>query len=574
MGPDRWGQIERICHDALDRASGERAAFLDRACAGDDALRAEVESLLACNTAAGDFLNRPALEEEARAMAHDASAAAAEPGQVLSHYRILRKLDEGGMGAVYEAEDVRLGRRVALKLLAAGSMPAAHAAERFALEARAASALNHPNICAVFDIGEWNGQPFLVMELLDGHTLRTVVDGRPLAIPRLLEIAIQIADALDAAHQQGILHRDIKPGNLFLTPRGQAKVLDFGVAKMLPARTDGKAARNLTLPGGTVGTVAYMSPEQARGEELDARTDVFSLGVVLYELATGQPAFAGNTSAVIFHAILELTPPSPAALNAAVPARLEEIICRAMEKDREKRYGSAAELRNDLKALQLRIESGQAVAASEAARSRARRFLWPALAALAATFAALWIWLPSLSIRPAPHLQNVPFTSLPGRELDPAFSPDGNTLVFVWDGGNTGVFRLYAQLIGESAAAPLTRGPDDRSPAWSPDGRFIAFARRASGKVEILTVPLFGGPERSLGETRPSADPPGLAWSPDGKFLAVVDKPAGEPDGIFLLSVQTGEKKRLTWAPAPAIDSQPAFSPDGRTLSFARWAAA
>jgi serine/threonine protein kinase len=502
-------------------------------------------------------------------------------GLTVSHYKIREKLGGGGMGVVYLAEDSRLERLVAIKFLPPAYFENDQAVKRFQREAKAAAALNHPHICTVYDIGEYESQPYLVMEHLEGETLKHRLAKGPLPTTESLKLSVQIADALQEAHQKGIIHRDVKPANIFVTKRGDAKVLDFGLAKHIgkQAGFEEDLSTALTSAGSTLGTLTYMSPEQVKGEVLDVRTDIFSLGVVVYEMVTGVHPFR-RKSLMETAAAIQIESPVPlSTYNENVPELLQHTVAKMLIKDPEQRYQVIHEVRTNLQ--QLGEDSGRLLSADSKTRDQTdpkRRVLWVGLAivVIVVVVGALTRlpFFSGLQDTPVTELEPIPLTSYPGEERQPAFSPDGSQVAFTWNGPRQENFDIYIKVIGSEEPRRITMDPAvDGSPVWSPDGQQIAFLREtSSGNSNVRLISPNGGPERVLAAVA-TAPFHGLTWSPDGRNFAVRDRPSpAEPPGIFLLNSETGEKRRLTFPPSDSEfgDWMPTFSPGGGTVAFLR----
>jgi eukaryotic-like serine/threonine-protein kinase len=561
MEPERWRRVESLYHSALKVATDQRARFLRSECQDDDELRKEIESLLSYEDSAADFIESPAFTIAAKLVAEDSTNQLAGPAVdtvISQRFRILEKLGGGGMGVVYRAEDTKLRRLVALKFLPTELSRDPQALERFQREAYTASALNHPNICTVHDVDEFQGQPFIAMELLEGHTIESLIAGKPLATPELLDLAIQICNGLEAAHARGIVHRDIKPSNVFVTARGQGKILDFGLAKlqesetadevqipMPQSQTDDEIISNLTLTrtGVAIGTAGYMSPEQIRGEKLDARTDVFSFGLVLYEMATGCRAFVGESGPVLHTAILEQNPTPARELNPAVPSKLEAIINKALEKNREQRYQRVTEMSAALGILKDEMAPGN--------RFRRWTFAAAAIATLLIGGAIFWsVRYGPTSTQGFPDIKlqqltdNAPENPVSGGNI----SPDGRYLAY------TDTRGIHIKLIGSEEVQNVPQ-PDGlknsdvlweigfNGPPWFPDSkRFLVHSHpptETPNQWSALTssvwlVSVLGGPPRKIRDQVNA-----YSVSPDGSWIAFT-KPQGQgyegQMGIWLMA--------------------------------------
>ena len=587
MNSERWKQIEQVYYSVLASPPAHRTAVLDEACSDDHDMRREVESLLDAREQAESFLSSADLRSH---IAELASEQHLPVGHKLGHYRIVSAIGSGAMGEVYLARDTSLDRQVALKILPARFTRDAERVARFRREAKMASALNHPNIITVYEIGETSETWFIAAEFIEGVTLRERLTAGRMDLQEVLGIAIQCAIALGGVHQAGIVHRDIKPENIMVKPDGMVKVVDFGLARIRePGRESDVEA---TQAGALIGTPRYMSPEQARGQKLDARTDIFSLGVVLYEMATSQPAFPGRSTAEVFAALLASVSRPPSECAEGIPNDFDAIVSRALASDREVRYQTMEEFASDLQDFQQRpyqfqqkrdrrptpiqaqsIKKNTAVSPS---KRRAQRGMIIAATAFAVGLLLAWYLRTPTShgAKEASTLGIVPLTSFAGYKDFGSFSPDGTRIAFSWNGGEGGSGgkqerNIYIKTIGPDEPIRLTFAPEDeRLPAWSPDGRSIAFCRMLASepgptRYAIDVVPALGGQERKIAEGGA-----GISWSPDSQTLALANLSA-QSRGISLLSLETGQRRELT-RPGPYVDNLPSFSPDGRWIAFTR----
>jgi Tol biopolymer transport system component/serine/threonine protein kinase len=593
MIPDRWTDVFAVFDAALAASSAERDALLARECGDNARLREKVESLLAAHREAEGFLSSAALRAQGTTDPAAPAPGALVPGTLLGAFEIERFVGAGGMGEVYRARDTRLDRHVAIKVLPREAAADPRGRARCTYEARAIARLSHPHICALHDFGHHEGIDFLVMEFLDGETLASRLRNGPMSIADAVRIAIQIAEALAAAHAEGIVHRDLKPANVMLVDgrpgrvaRPEAKLLDFGLAVFhaasLPEAAGTPATRAGSVTRGTIaGTPQYMAPEQVRGEEADPRTDIFAFGSVLYEMLARHPPFSGGTADEIMSAVLDADPPklSTRRPRSWLPTRtalrkLEKIIGRCLEKEPDLRFTSVNEVRLELE----RIASVRGYGTARIDRGSGKLLAGGVALVTSAVCVVAWsLWPRETAERASPPMRVVQLTALNGLETGPMFSPDGKQVAFSWNGEREDNYDIYVKTIGSSDVRRLTTDPAvDTFPVWSPDGHQIAFLRdHPGGGTVIHAVVSSGGGERKLSDFRIGGGGSArIAWSPDGR--AVVGRPDLAEDvarnglwALYLIPLDGGAPRRLTGSTAPDIDMAPAFSPDGRSLAYA-----
>ena len=599
MTPDRWARIDKLLDEAMELPVSERSTFLDAVCGEDRDLRNEVESLLAAHQKAEEkFLDRPALDLAALRLAKETGSSLI--GQTLGHYSVLSALGVGGMGEVYLARDMKLDRKVALKLLQQQYTSDAARIRRFEREARAASALNHPNIITIYEIDQIESRHFIAAEFVDGKTLRELLSGGRIAAKDAVEIAIQAASALSAAHRVGIVHRDIKPENVMWRRDGYVKVLDFGLVKLIEQsgaleRTNASEGDiGKTNPGAVLGTVRYMSPEQALGQEVDSRSDLFSLGVVLYELLTGAPPFKGAQPAGVLDAIVHYNAAPLTQIRPDLHSELERIVGRALEKDRDLRYQTANDLRADLKRLQRDLDSSLRVAGASKSGARTAPAApispifegatssvgWKLKGPLAATAMVLLILLVAAvtviwrlwtgektQASPWGNATQMQITDFPGEELFPSLSPNGKEIVFARR-NTDGNLDIWRQHVGGSKADNLTpdHHDDDTQPAFSPDGGLIAFrSEREGGGIYVMGA----SGESPVCLTRGLAFHP--TWAPGGKEVIFTEEIIGDPRnrGLGPRKLWAVNTKTLERRPIADHDiAQPSWSPNGHRIAY------
>ncbi|MEP7148133.1 MAG: protein kinase [Acidobacteriota bacterium] len=601
--PERWQEAKDILYSALEMEPGPRAYFLDERCGDDLELRKEIESLIAAHSEAGGRLESPAIELMAESVVNRDNDDLI--GGLLGNYQVIEMLGGGGMGEVFLARDTRLDRRAAIKLLPDSLTSNNQTKQRFTQEAKAASALNHPNIITIYEIASHNGHDFIAMEYVEGETIRDLLERGRIDTRRAIEFCAQAASGIAAAHEAGIIHRDIKPENLMVTRSSQLKILDFGLAKLVERRpslgdshlptVDYPRSNELvvTVPGTILGTVAYMSPEQAEGRPLDSRTDIFSLGVVFYEMITGKRPFDGKSAIDTLHSIINSEPPPARDLNVNLPIEVEDLLAKSLAKDLSERYQHAGDFELDLRRFKRGLESGSLPSVrnmphSSVGKNSISPLWWLAPGTVLLGAIVLWAYITSdrmVTSPPAtaPSLAQMtlsPLTIDPGFEGEPTFAPDGQTIAYVSD--RTGNFEIFLRQISGGPDINLTNNPaDDMQPSISPDGKQVAFVSSRSGVSDCLcffiygtdqplmggaiwVMPALGGSPRKIVETGTFP-----SWSPDGGSL-IFSKGPWYGQSIYKVPSNGGEPQEiaLNLKKAAPFIAYPSYSPEGSHILF------